>query len=522
MSARIFVVLLSLAALAGCASLPPGADHPRTASTSFAPPLPTPLGSEAAAQAGAHPGLSGVRLFARGVDGLVMRTQMVRAAQRTLDVQYYIFVEDYTGKVLLDAVVDAAQRGVRVRVLVDDLNLHGRPQTRETLAALDHHDNLEIRVFNPFAYRGDIGAVHAIDGLLNASRVNHRMHNKLMVADNAVALVGGRNVADDYFDVGDAPKRFGDFDLAVVGPVVPELSGNFDAFWNSALSIPLAALDRVPRRRAVEARREVEGQCGPRPAGACTANRQRRAAALGDERPGSDVLGSRACRGRPARKSREQRGRRFRLAYREGARGAAQRRSRRARGDLALPHSGGRRTRGDPGLAPAWRARACAHQFARVHRRARRAHGLSQIPRAPGRRRCRALRSQACTRPGPRPQGSRERGERCAVRAACQGLRVRPQHGADRVGQPRPALARAQHGIGDRRRESRARGADRARFEQFSAGANSYLVTSDGAALQWRTNVDGQEVAWSDEPETTPGQRLKIDMMSILPIEPLL
>jgi len=147
-------------------------------------------------------------------------------------------------------VVDAAQRGVRVRVLVDDLNLHGRPQTRETLAALDHHDNLEIRVFNPFAYRGDIGAVHAIDGLLNASRVNHRMHNKLMVADNAVALVGGRNVADDYFDVGDAPKRFGDFDLAVVGPVVPELSGNFDAFWNSALSIPLAALDRVPRRTA--------------------------------------------------------------------------------------------------------------------------------------------------------------------------------------------------------------------------------------------------------------------------------
>jgi putative cardiolipin synthase len=106
------------------------------------------VGAQAKAQAQSHPGLSGARLFARGVDGLVLRTQMVRAAQRSLDVQYYIFVEDYTGKVLLDAILDAAQRGVRVRILVDDLNLHGRPQTRETLAALDHHDNIEMRVFN--------------------------------------------------------------------------------------------------------------------------------------------------------------------------------------------------------------------------------------------------------------------------------------------------------------------------------------------------------------------------------------
>ena len=348
-TARIFVVILSLAALAGCASLPPGADHPRTASTSLAPPLPTPLGSEAAAQAGAHPGLSGVRLFSRGIDGLVLRTQMVRAAQRTLDVQYYIFVEDYTGKVLLDAVVNAASAGCACACSwTTSTCTAGRRRVRRSPRSIT--DNLEIRVFNPFAYRGAIGAVHVIDGLLNAPRVNHRMHNKLMVADNAVALVGGRNVADDYFDVGDAPKRFGDFDLAVVGPAVPELSGNFDAFWNSALSIPLAALDSVPAPAGRGGEARGRGQRGARPAGACKPHRQRRAAALDDERPGSDALGARA-RWPTRPKSAEQHGRRFSCLPRRCSRRSF-RTSRRARRDLAIPHSGRRRARGDPWIAP--------------------------------------------------------------------------------------------------------------------------------------------------------------------------
>src|SRR5690349_14327182 len=125
----MLLAVLSSLALAGCASLPPGADHPRAPSASYDAPLATRLGQQAAAQSALHPGLSGVRLFPRGVDGLVMRAQMIRAAQRSLDIQYYIFVEDYTGKALLDAVLDAAKRGVRVRVLVDDLNLHGREET---------------------------------------------------------------------------------------------------------------------------------------------------------------------------------------------------------------------------------------------------------------------------------------------------------------------------------------------------------------------------------------------------------
>ncbi len=521
-TARIFVVILSLAALAGCASLPPGADHPRTASTSLAPPLPTPLGSEAAAQAGAHPGLSGVRLFSRGIDGLVLRTQMVRAAQRTLDVQYYIFVEDYTGKVLLDAVVNAAQRGVRVRVLVDDLNLHGRPQTRETLAALDHHDNLEIRVFNPFAYRGDIGAVHVMDGLLNASRLNHRMHNKLMVADNAVALVGGRNVADDYFDVGDAPKRFGDFDLAVVGPVVPELSGNFDAFWNSALSIPLAALDSVPRRRAVEAKHEVEDNAA------------------------RDLpeLASRIDSGEPLRSVMS---------------GRAPMSWGRARA-VADPPEKAQSNAGDGSDSPTAKVLAAQLQDVRDELVVISPYlipgddGLAAIRGLRERGvRVRALTNSLASTDVPVVHSAYRRYREPLIDAGVELFEVRPAPGQfrDRKGlgsaasgapfalhakayvfdrstvligsanlDPRSLVLNTESGIVVESPELAAQIVRR--FEQFSAGANSYVVTSDGSTLQWRTNVDGQEVAWSDEPETTPGQRLKIDMMSILPIEPLL
>jgi cardiolipin synthase C len=239
--------------LAGCATFVPGADYPRTASTAFAQPTATRLGRQLVAQAVRHSEQSGFRLVPRGVDGLLLRTQLVRAAERSLDIQYFIFTEDETGKLLLDSILRAADRGVRVRILIDDTNSFGpasgqpipplwRPPAQEILAALNDHSNIDLRLFNPFVYRGNISVVRYADFTLNAPRVNHRMHNKLMVVDGAFAIVGGRNVADEYFDAGSPAIRFGDFDVAATGPVVPQLAASFDAFWNCALSVPQKAL----------------------------------------------------------------------------------------------------------------------------------------------------------------------------------------------------------------------------------------------------------------------------------------
>jgi putative cardiolipin synthase len=248
------LLALVLAALAGCATLPPGADFPKEPSTALAEPATTKLGQRVAAQAARRPGLSGFRLLQHGMDGLLLRTQLVHAAERTIDVQYYIFAEDVTGKLLQQAMLRAADRGVRIRMLIDDTNSFGNPGFQELLSGLNDHPKIELRLFNPFAYRGNVPVFRLVDAALNAPRLNRRMHNKLFVVDNAMAIVGGRNVADEYYGVGasqmavlgiplgETPVRFGDFDVAAVGPIVPELSKSFDAYWNSALSVPRKAL----------------------------------------------------------------------------------------------------------------------------------------------------------------------------------------------------------------------------------------------------------------------------------------
>ena len=250
-------ILTILLLVTGCASLPPGSDYPKTVSTAFAHPETTALGQQVAVQTAAHPGLSGFRLFPRGIDGLLLRTQLIRSAQRSLDIQYFIFVEDYTGKLLLDGVLHAADRGVRVRLLIDDLNAFALGDAHKTLAALDRHRNIEIRLFNPFAYRGNVPLLRRIEFVVNARRLNHRMHNKLLIADSTIAIVGGRNVADEYFDTGAVAIRFGDFDVAAMGPVVPDLAQSFDAYWNCALAIPQEALLQPQQTPMHEVRAEL-------------------------------------------------------------------------------------------------------------------------------------------------------------------------------------------------------------------------------------------------------------------------
>jgi putative cardiolipin synthase len=234
--ARTFVLTIRSAAaallIAGCATVPN--DYPRTESTAFQPHESTSIGKDVAGLAAQHPGESGLAIIRQGRMAFTTRVALADLAEKTLDVQYFLWESDATGLILGDRLLRAADRGVRVRILIDDVNLKDRDAG---IAALDAHPNVEIRLFNPFAHRGS----HLLGFLTDFDRVNHRMHNKLMVMDNALAIVGGRNMSDPYFEV-DPRANFRDLDIAAAGPVVRDLSRVFDRFWNGEWSVPIAAL----------------------------------------------------------------------------------------------------------------------------------------------------------------------------------------------------------------------------------------------------------------------------------------
>jgi putative cardiolipin synthase len=242
----ITLVALLAAAVGGCESLPPGAAFPKLESVALAHPEATRLGRTFGNLAQEHAGLSGYRIVTVGVDGFLIRAQMIAAAEKTLDLQYYIFRGDETGRLLTEALLRAADRGVRVRVLVDDGDTR---RGDEQIMALDAHTNLEVRIFNPFAYRGHSKLIRTTEFMLHKSRLDYRMHNKLMVADNAVALIGGRNIGNQYFQL-DPESQFADDDVFAGGPIAVKLSATFDEYWNNALAIPGAALRTAKRATA--------------------------------------------------------------------------------------------------------------------------------------------------------------------------------------------------------------------------------------------------------------------------------
>jgi putative cardiolipin synthase len=239
-AARLVVVAALAVSLGGCESLQPGANVPKSVSVALAHPEETRLGARFGNAALAHSGDSAFRIISVGVDGFLMRAQMIDAAERTLDLQYFIFRGDETGRLLTDALLRAADRGVRVRVLVDDGDtLAGDEQ----ISALDTHPNVQVRIFNPFAYRGHSTLRRGLEFMFHASRLDYRMHNKLLVVDNAVALLGGRNIGNQYFQM-DPESQFADDDVLAAGPIAVRLSATFDEFWNSPFAIPAVALDR--------------------------------------------------------------------------------------------------------------------------------------------------------------------------------------------------------------------------------------------------------------------------------------
>ena len=225
--------LASLLTLAGCAQLPPLQD--RSESRLDPDTADTRLGRAVQAEVARHtPGESGVFLLDQGRDAFATRVLLAEAAERTLDVQYYIWRNDMSGRLLFDALRRAADRGVRVRLLLDDLGSGGLDAT---LAALDAHPGLEVRLFNPFVQR----RFKPLGFVTDFGRANRRMHNKSFTADNQATVVGGRNVGDEYFGA-EIDTLFVDLDVLAIGPVVQAVSEDFDRYWASASSYPLALL----------------------------------------------------------------------------------------------------------------------------------------------------------------------------------------------------------------------------------------------------------------------------------------
>lgn len=189
-------------------------------------------------------GASGLAVLSENLDAFAARALAARGAGRSLDLMYYIWHHDLTGKLLAHEMLAAADRGVRVRLLLDDINTRGRDPF---YLALDGHPHIEVRLFNPSLARE--GALRrGLEMLLRAFAVNRRMHNKAWIADGRIAIVGGRNIGDEYFDAAEA-ESFRDLDLALLGPAVGEAATVFDRFWNSAQTIPVRAIARPRRRR---------------------------------------------------------------------------------------------------------------------------------------------------------------------------------------------------------------------------------------------------------------------------------
>jgi putative cardiolipin synthase len=246
-----WTTLSTLASLAACSSLPPAANFPRQESHALVPQPET--SSAIAKKAALAPGQSGFSMLANGDEGLAARLELIGAATASLDLQYYIFRADISGTLVAKALLCAADRGVRVRILVDDGESVAGD---ERLFALAAHPSIQIRVFNPFDYRGHNHALRAVDFMLHKKRLDHRMHNKLLVADEAIAMIGGRNIGDQYFQIS-PDSQFGDDDVLVEGPLVPQLSTVFDEFWNHPLSIPIGGLE--PKHASRQALEEFKG-----------------------------------------------------------------------------------------------------------------------------------------------------------------------------------------------------------------------------------------------------------------------
>jgi len=234
---RISILMLLVSILGGCASLPEAIQHPiepiRVQPNSTLSAL---FDNKRSELNYSQTGENAVLLLESGWDALAQRLALVEAAEHSIDIQYYIWNSDTSGRYLASRLLAAADRGVRIRVMLDDINLNERD---DLLMTLDEHANIEIRIFNPIPSRHGLAKWGRVLG--DFSRLNRRMHNKSFTVDETASIVGGRNIGDEYFDLSD-DINFRDRDVLVFGPVIPEIQASFAQYWNSTWSYPVNVL----------------------------------------------------------------------------------------------------------------------------------------------------------------------------------------------------------------------------------------------------------------------------------------
>jgi cardiolipin synthase C len=249
---QILALCLSVGLIGGCSTLP-SLENRRT-STALFDTADTRLGRAISPMVAAHPGVSGIYPLPDARDAFAARALLAQGSERTLDVQYYIWRNDMSGTLLFEALRSAADRGVRVRLLLDDNDTSGLDTL---LASLASHPNIEVRLFNPFVIREPRWIGYVTDFF----RLNRRMHNKSFTADNQATIIGGRNVGDEYFGATEGVV-FVDLDVMAVGPVVTEVSEQFDRYWASGSSYPverlLPAVDPAAIAELTSSARRVE------------------------------------------------------------------------------------------------------------------------------------------------------------------------------------------------------------------------------------------------------------------------
>lgn len=228
-----FMLLLA----AGCATV--DFDAPKPESHVITETENTYLAHQVRDQVLLHPGQAGFYPVYNGVDSLALRLLMAKRAEKTIDAQYFLIYDDLVGNLFVQSLLAAADRGVRVRFLLDDILSQGLDPG---LAKMNAHENIEVRIFNPFANR----KFRALDAPTGLDRITRRMHNKSFTADNQVSLIGGRNIAAEYFDA-KRNQKFADLDVLTIGPIVNEVSSMFDTYWNHAAAVPISQLTEAPK-----------------------------------------------------------------------------------------------------------------------------------------------------------------------------------------------------------------------------------------------------------------------------------
>jgi putative cardiolipin synthase len=248
--ARHTFLLAAVAVLSGCATV--SFDAPKSESTYFTDTAQTELGNWSARWVDEHDGASGFYPLLRGRDALAARLELAERAQKSIDLQYFLMKDDKAGSVIGKSLLLAADRGVRIRFLLDDIFTSASDRN---LLLLNEHPNIEVRLFNPISRRG----LSSLNFIFDFRRANRRMHNKSFSVDNAVSIVGGRNIAEEYFELKDS-EVFIDFDVLAFGPIVSEVSDSFDDFWNHSQALPIEYVAKPNKNETLADFRASTGQ----------------------------------------------------------------------------------------------------------------------------------------------------------------------------------------------------------------------------------------------------------------------